>query len=382
MSNQNNYLMNISVLYRYTQKYFDSNLAPYGLGSGQMIFLLLINEHEGLTSQQLTALGDFDKGTTSKSLQKLIEQGYVEYRVDEEDKRVKRIYTTKKASEIINALYQIRNDCASQLDKGLSDAEADEFQSRLQVVTNNARGLAPEVSYTTLKIGGLQKLTLLDYPGNLACTVFTAGCNLKCPFCHNRDLVFIPENFEYIDPDEVIALLKKRQGMLEGVCITGGEPLLQDGLLDFIQEIKELGYLVKLDTNGCFPKKLKEAVETGMIDYVAMDVKNCLAKYPQTAGIPEISFRKDAVRESIDYLMSGPVDYEFRTTVVRELHTAEDLVALAKEIQGAKRYYLQQFKDSGRCIEEGYTAYSDQEMKGLLKQVRTILPQAELRGVN
>ena len=379
MNNQNNFLINISVLYRYTQKYFDRHLAQYGIGSGQMIFLLLINEHEGITMQQLAVLADFDKGTTTKNLQRLVEQDYIVIQTDESDKRVRRLYTTRKTRDIINNLYEIRNECCNQLMNGLDN---EDVESKVQQLTENAHDIAPEEGYTQMRIGGLQKLTLLDYPGHVSCTVFTAGCNMKCPFCHNRDLVFIPENFEFYNPENIFELLRKRQGTLDAVAITGGEPLLQPGLKDFIKEVRRLGFKVKLDTNGYYPDRLREFVSEGLIDYVAMDVKAPLPKYPVTVGLPEAGFRSDEIRKSIRYLLSGAVDYEFRTTVVREFHTKEDLVAIAKMIKGCKHYYLQQFVDSGRCIEQGFTAYDRDEMYEMKEAVAKYIPEVELRGIS
>ena len=379
MSNQNNFLIDISVLYRYTQKYFDRHLAQYGIGSGQMIFLLLINEHEGITMQQLTVMADFDKGTTTKNLQRLVEQDYIVIGTDENDKRVRRLYTTRKTRDIINNLYEIRNECCNQLMKGLNNEEVEEQIHRL---TANSHDIVPDEEYSQMRIGGLQKLTLLDYPNHVSCTVFTAGCNMKCPFCHNRDLVFIPENFEFYNPESIFEYLRKRQGTLDAVAITGGEPLLQPGLRDFIMEVRKLGFKVKLDTNGYYPDKLKKLVEEGLIDYVAMDVKAPLPKYPVTVGLPESGFHTEQIQESIMYLLSGAVDYEFRTTVVREFHTKEDLVAIAKMIKGCKHYYLQQFVDSGRCIEQGFSAYNREEMYELKEEVAKYIPEVELRGIS
>ena len=379
MSNQNNFLIDISVLYRYTQKYFDRHLAQYGIGSGQMIFLLLINEHEGITMQQLTVMADFDKGTTTKNLQRLVEQDYIVMGTDENDKRVRRLYTTRKTRDIINNLYEIRNECCNQLMKGLNNEEVEEQIHRL---TANSHDIVPDEEYSQMRIGGLQKLTLLDYPNHVSCTVFTAGCNMKCPFCHNRDLVFIPENFEFYNPESIFEYLRKRQGTLDAVAITGGEPLLQPGLRDFIMEVRKLGFKVKLDTNGYYPDKLKKLVDEGLIDYVAMDVKAPLPKYPVTVGLPESGFHTEQIQESIRYLLSGAVDYEFRTTVVREFHTKEDLVAIAKMIKGCKHYYLQQFVDSGRCIEQGFSAYNREEMYELKEEVAKYIPEVELRGIS
>ena len=230
-------------------------------------------------------------------------------------------------------------------------------------------------------ISGLQKLTLLDFPGHVACTVFTAGCNFRCPFCHNAPLV-LPERIEG-DPngeETVLQFLKKRQGILDGVAITGGEPLLQRDMPDFLRKIRAQGYQIKLDTNGSFPDRLIELVEEGLVDRVAMDIKNAPALYAKTAGLPELDLA--AIERSKNYLLEGRVDYEFRTTVVRGLHTAESLTAAAEWIRGAAEYYLQQFKDSGDIIAmEGLGAFSDEEMLELADQIRPIIPTVQLRGV-
>ena len=192
-----------------------------------------------------------------------------------------------------------------------------------------------------MRIQGLQKLTLLDYPEKVACTVFTAGCNFRCPFCHNASLVVdIPKESE-ITEEAFFSFLKKRQGVLDGVCVTGGEPLLQTGIEDFIRKIKELGYAVKLDTNGSFPEKLKYLVEEKLIDYVAMDIKNSLDAYEVTAGTDGHFLR--AIEESVAFLKEGHVPYEFRTTVTKDFHMRENFEKIGQWIQGAEKYFLQKY---------------------------------------
>ena len=197
-------------------------------------------------------------------------------------------------------------------------------------------------------IHGFQKMTLLDYPGQVACTIFTAACNLRCPFCHNAGLVTRMDAAERIDEAEILAYLKKRQGILDGVCITGGEPTLQHDLADFIRKIKSLGYAVKLDTNGTNPALLAALIDEGMLDYVAMDIKNTPEKYAATVGVP--SFDVTPIQQSIDLLLTGRVDFEFRTTVVAEYHTPEDIGEITRWLAGAPRYFLQPFVDSGNLI--------------------------------
>lgn len=228
-------------------------------------------------------------------------------------------------------------------------------------------------------IGGLQKLTLLDYPGKLACTVFTVGCNFKCPFCHNSSLVFNDRELEPLSAEELVRFLKKRSGVLEGVCITGGEPLLNRDIEPLISKIKELGYCVKLDTNGSFPDRLKGLVENGLIDKVAMDIKNSKRSYAETVGIKDFDIAP--ICESVDFLLSDRVDYEFRTTVTQNLHSPEDFEEIGEWIKGAKAYFLQDFKDSGDLICPDIKGVTPEIIREYLATVRKYVPCAELRGI-
>ena len=229
-----------------------------------------------------------------------------------------------------------------------------------------------------MTIAGLQKLTLLDFPGKTACTVFLNGCNFRCPFCHNFALAKgLAEPL--MEEEELLAFLESRKGLLDGVCFTGGEPLMQRDLPALIRKIKAMGYAVKLDTNGCFPGRLKALAEEGLLDYVAMDVKNAPDRYGETVGFLKLDLA--AVQESIDYLKNGAADYEFRTTVVKEYHSAEEIGKIAEWLQGAKRYFLQLFKPSEQ-VPKALTAPTYAEMYDYLRIAQEFLPAAELRGVD
>ena len=228
-----------------------------------------------------------------------------------------------------------------------------------------------------MKISGLQKLTLLDFPGKIACTVFTSGCNFRCPFCHNASLVN-GDCTDTITEEEFFGFLEKRRGILEGVCITGGEPTLQKDLKDFIAKIKEKGFLVKLDTNGYRPDILIDLIENNLLDYVAMDIKNAKEKYGLSVGIHD--FDITPVIKSAEYLTESDVDYEFRTTVVKELHSSQDIADIAKWIKNAKRFFLQGFVDSGDILNGSFNGYDEKEMKNLLKLTLDYIKDAEIRG--
>lgn len=226
-------------------------------------------------------------------------------------------------------------------------------------------------------IKGLQKLTLLDFPERLAATVFVGGCNFRCPFCHNASLVIGAGAGEEIVEEEFFEYLSSRVGRLTGVCVSGGEPTLQPGLEDFIRRIKALGFAVKLDTNGYRPEVLRALIDEGLLDYVAMDIKSSKEGYGKCAGLEKIDLSK--IEESARLLMSGRVDFEFRTTVVKELHTEEDIRAMGAWLAGDERFYLQTFRDSGDIIGSGYSAHSEERMKKMLEILREYVPRAELR---
>ena len=230
-----------------------------------------------------------------------------------------------------------------------------------------------------MKLGGLQKMTLLDFPGQVACTVFTVGCNFRCPFCHNSSLVVSPGVPELLQ-DDFFAFLRKRRGLLDGVAVTGGEPLLHPDMPAFLEKIRALGYAVKLDTNGAFPDRLRELLEAGLVDYVAMDIKNSKEKYELTAGVPGILPQVEA---SAALLLGGQTPFEFRTTLVDELHEPADFAAIGRWIQGAARYFIQGFVDSGDILAGGdrFHAASSEKAKLCLEAIRPFVPNAELRGV-
>ena len=212
-----------------------------------------------------------------------------------------------------------------------------------------------------MKIGGLQKTTLLDFPGQVAAIVFTSGCNYRCKFCHNASLAL--GGGDLIGEDEIIKFLRSRKGVLDGISVSGGEPLMQKGLVPFLIKVRELGMKIKIDTNGTFPGVLKDLIDDGLVDYIAMDIKTALTKYPSVTDIPDSSV--EAVKKSIEIIMNSGIDYEFRTTVVRELHEQNDIADIADMIKGARKYYLQSYKEADGVMTHGLSAYSEEEMNGL-----------------
>ena len=230
-----------------------------------------------------------------------------------------------------------------------------------------------------MKIHGLQKMTLLDYPGRVACTVFLGGCDFRCPFCHNYELVdgSAPAVME---DGELFAFLEKRRGLLDGVAVTGGEPCLRPDLPELLSKIKALGYAVKLDTNGAHPARLKALIDRKLVDYVAMDIKNSPEKYAATVGLETLDLAP--VRQSVELLLSGVVDYEFRTTVVDELHDEKDFEAIGPWIAGARRYFLQAFTDRESVPYGNLHAPSREKLERCAEIAKPFVTEIRLRGID
>ena len=229
-----------------------------------------------------------------------------------------------------------------------------------------------------MKIHGVQKMTLLDFPGTVACTVFLGGCDFRCPFCHNFELIDGTAE-PIMDDEKLISFLRSRKGLIEGVAITGGEPCLHKDLPELIRKIRAEGYTVKLDTNGYHPELLKKILDEGLVEYVVMDIKNCEEKYPLTCGVESINM--DIIKQSISLLMNSKTDYEFRTTIIDELHDEEDFKKIGLLIKGAKRYFLQRFTDRESVPYGNLTAPSFDKMYALQKIAREYIPDTQLRGV-
>ena len=377
---ENNYLsLDSSILYRCNQKHFDKLLSRFDLGYTHLILLTQIYENEGISMNELASKGVFDKGTITKSIQRLEQLSYVRIENSEVDKRSKLLYTSEKVHQIMPELYKMRSEWNSYLSSDISAEDLDTYNLVQSKLIEKARAYTTDFDDEGVRFYGLQKLTLLDYPGNMACTVFTGGCNYRCPFCHNRSLVFLNENDSEISTEDIMDYVRNRRKVLDGVCITGGEPTLHKGLKNFIKGIKELGLKVKLDTNGSNFEVVKDLVEQGLVDYIAMDIKNCPEKYPVTVGLT--SYDLSEVIKTKDYLLEGHVDYEFRTTVVKQFHEVADIVKIGEWIKGARHYYLQNFEDHGSCIQEGLSEVDLETLELMKRSVEKYVEDVELRGV-
>ena len=377
---ENNFLsLDSSVLYRCNQKHFDKLLDKYAIGYTHLILLTQIYESEGISMNELAMRGVYDKGTITKSIQRLEQLSYVRIENSEVDKRAKLLFTTDKTQEIMPDLYRIRSEWYSHLSSDISASELDTYNSVLKRLVEKARQYSAEPDEESIRFYGLQKLTLLDYPGNMAATVFIGGCNLRCPLCHNRSLVFLNENDSEIANEDIFDFLKSRNKILDGICITGGEPLLHKGITAFIKRVRDLGLKVKLDTNGSNFEALRRLIDEKLVDYVAMDIKNSPEKYAMTIGLENYDLSE--IEKSKNYLLENHVDYEFRTTIVREFHELEDLRKIGEWIRGAKHYYLQNFEDHGTCIQAGLGEVDLHTLETMKRIAGEYVEHIEIRGI-
>ena len=230
-----------------------------------------------------------------------------------------------------------------------------------------------------MNICGYQKTTLLDYPGHVAATIFTGGCNFRCPFCHNSDLVVNSTMSPCISQEEIFSFLKKRKNVLSGICITGGEPTLQTNLSEFIKKVRSLGYKIKLDTNGYRPDVISSLLEDNLLDYIAMDIKAGLSNYAKVSGIPNLDTSK--IKESISIIENSGIDYEFRTTIVKELHNIQDFLEISEMLSSSSSYFIQSFKDSGNILTPGLSSCDTDTLNQYLAIVKNKLPFSSLRGI-
>lgn len=369
--------LDFSILYRSMHKYYDLALTDLDISAGQVTFLIVLSQKEGISLVDIANICSYDKGTVTKGIQKLEEKGYVK---EEEslDKRAKLLYLTEKAKQNMSRLHMVIRDWWEYLTSDVSPAELEVYLNVQAKLANKARKYNFNQE-DEIKFFGLQKSTLLDYPTKLAATIFTGGCNFCCPFCHNSDLVYLDEGIKEIKEADILEYLAKRKNILDGVCISGGEPLLHKGLVSFITKVKNLGLLVKLDTNGFLYDELKKIIDLKLVDYVAMDIKNSPSKYGMTCGVKNIDLTN--IYKSVELLKSDVVDYEFRTTIVEEYHDINDIKEIGLWLNGAKNYYLQSFRNGENVIDKTLHSHNLETLEKYKKELEKNIKNVGIRGV-
>ncbi len=375
METQYDLLMDISILYRSAQKFYDSKLQDYGLTYGQLPMMIYVYENEGISLQKIAVEGGYDKGTVTKNIQKLENLGYIQVLPNPKDKRAKECYTTDVGKRIMNDIYEIRRDWWKHIIRSLDPEKLDDFSHFYQAMAVNARDYALQ-SEKNVQFFEHVKVSLFDYPDKISTTLAMHGCSFHCPHCTRSHLIYLRENALEIDLFEIQDYLEKRKGIIEAVVFRQPEPFMHPELFDFLRYVKSLGYKIKIETNGSYPDRLKAAVEQKLVDYVSLDIKNAPDRYAKTIGLK--SYDAAPVKECIDYLLTNVVDYEFRTTLVKELHSIPAVIEMAKWISGAKRYIIQSYQPEDN--RHNLHGFAPEEMERICKVVQTIVPNTMIKG--
>ena len=348
MEKQNDLLMDSSILYRSTQKYYDKMLQDLNLSYAQLPILIEIYENEGISLQQIVQVGGYDKGTVTKNVQKLNALGYISIQTSARDKRAKELYTTALTKKHISEIYGIRRDWWHHITQDLDANEIEVFSKFYQTLSTHARSYA-DLEQTNLQFYKLKKLSLSDYEGHLSCSLYTGGCNLKCPYCHSRDLVYLKENRYPIVTEKINEYLESHRKDLDGIYISGGEPLMHEGVVSFLKYTKTLNYNIKLHTNGMYYDRLHKIIHEKLVDSISLDIKNAPSAYAKTCGVEDIDINE--IEKSLRLLKTSHIPFDLCVTLVNEFHNEKNIEELGQWIQGVHMVVLQPFQNNETTID-------------------------------
>ena len=338
--NQNDLFMDSSILYRSTQKYFDRKLQQYQLTYAQLPVLIMIYENEGISMQEIATVGVYDKGTITKNVQKLESMGYVQVFSSLKDKRAKELYTTLKAKEIMNYVYEIRREWWKQLNTSLPVEDIDAFSKMFLTITESAKQLMDQTN-KDVKFYAQQKVNLNIYPDTIATVLYTGGCNFQCKYCSHKDLVFLKQDRKELSNEDIKQYLEKRKNTIQAVFIRGGEPCMHENLDVFLEYGKSLGYKMAIQTNGSYPKNLISWIEDGLIDYVVLELKQDQNHYSDVIGLK--TYDMTSIQTTVDYLLKSNIDVCFEFMITKEYHTESNVREFAKWIQSDKKCRLRTY---------------------------------------
>lgn len=344
---ENDLLMDISILYRSTQKFYDAQLKDYHLSYAQLPVLIMIYENEGIPLNEIVTRGDYDKGTISKTVKNLESLQYIRVEASVSDKRAKALFTTEKTKQIMSQIYAIRRRWWKHLTSNMDDVS---FKSFLEDTHTMAEVSKKITSRTEMNSNFMdwKKMSLSAYEGNISSVLYSGGCNFRCPMCTKKRFIFLKNDNEEIKNEEIREFLKNKQGMVDAICIDGGEPFMHTHFLNSLREMKKFGYKIKVNTNGSHYESLKKAIDEGLVDMVSMRLQNSMKEYNANIGMPNFSIEN--IKKSVSYLLEGHVDYEFRIILVKEYHSLKSVEQMATWIQGAKSVILYNFEEGNDSI--------------------------------
>ena len=376
MDKQTDVLMNLSVLYRSTQKYYDRMLFSMKLTYAQLPILIMIYEREGISMHDIAQSGVYDKGTISKTVKHLEQNGFITIMTSEKDKRNKELYTTDYAKQQMSKVYEIRRDWWQHLIQNIDPSTFDEFLASYEIMASNARAYA-ESQQENLVFFEWKKVSVSAYPDKMATVLSIAGCNFCCPSCIKSDLVYIPENRKAIADTEIRQYLEKRAGIIEAVCIEGAEPLMHPHLKEFLKYVKDLHYMVKINTNGSFPSFLQELIEEKLVDYVSLSLKSGPRSYAKTIGME--NFDTSLISRTLEILKESAIDYDVTIHLIRQFHTTSVLKSMMNWISHVKHLILVPFNDYSSAIQKDLCSIQPKKLGSIIELCQPYCDQLEVR---
>ena len=377
MDKQSDLLMNLSVLYRSTQKYYDRMLPSIDLTYAQLPVLILIYEQEGISSNEIASHGVYDKGTISKTVKHLEQHGFIYSVKNEEDKRNKNLYTTDYAKQIMSMVYDIRRDWWHHLIADVNPEHFDYFLECYDQMSRNAKAYA-DSEPTDIHFFDWQKVSLSSYQDHVSTVLYTAGDNFRCPYYTRPELVFVQEDLEEIPLDTIKTYLKQRQGILEAVCIEGGEPFMNNKLEYFLEYVKALGYKTKVHTNGTFPEALKRYIDKGLLDFVSLELKNGPKEYAKCIGME--GFDVSPITKSLSILQQSGIDYQTEIYLVKGYHSQASIAHLTKWIEGVKKIVVHTQIDGSKTIIPGLLPLEKDQLEKCITHLKEKIPVVQVEG--
>ncbi|MDO4467198.1 MAG: anaerobic ribonucleoside-triphosphate reductase activating protein [Bacillota bacterium] len=356
---ENDLLMDISILYRSTQKFYDAQLKEYHLSYAQLPVLIMIYENEGIPLNEIVSKGDYDKGTISKTVKNLESLNYIRVESSLVDKRAKALYTTEKTKQIMTDIYAIRRRWWKHLTSHMDPEKLPAFFEETHTMAEVSKKITSK-SETGVYFLEWKKMSLSSYEGYISSVFYTGGCNFRCPMCTKKKFVFLKDTDNEIPNEEIREFLKNKKDMVDAICIEGGEPFMHTHFLGLLREMKKQAYKIKVMTNGSYYEPLKRAIEEGLVDMVSMRLQNSMKNYVTNIGMPD--FNIENVKKSVSYLLAGHVDYEFRITLVKEFHTIQSVEQMANWIQGAKSVLLYNHENDADSIVSGLHGVEKEEL--------------------
>ncbi|MBQ0064746.1 MAG: anaerobic ribonucleoside-triphosphate reductase activating protein [Firmicutes bacterium] len=357
---ENDLLMDISILYRSTQKFYDAQLKEYHLSYAQLPVLIMIYENEGIPLNEIVVRGDYDKGTISKTVKNLEALNYIRVDSSLRDKRAKALFTTEKTKQIMSQIYSIRRRWWKHLTSHMDNESFQTFVENTHDMAEVSKKISSRIENGAYYMEW-KKMSLSAYEGKISSILYTGGCNFRCPMCTKKKYVFLKDEIDELKNEEIREFFRNKQNMIDAICIEGGEPFMHIHFLSSLREMKKLNYKIKIHTNGSYYEQLKTAIDQGLVDMISMSIHNSIKEYDTSIGMK--GYNIDNIKKSVAYLLEGHIPYEFEIVLVKEYHTIQNVEQMANWLRGARRIVLSNYNENEDSIAKNLHPVSEDDFR-------------------